>query len=186
MTKIPEPVTMALRDGLPIIVRAVLPADRPYLQRGVQALSVRSRRDRFLMERLALSDAELDYLTEIDHHDHVALLAVAPASDEACDGVGVARWVRLRSAPASAEIAITIVDHHQRRGAGTQLLVRLAELAIERGVERFCATFHAGNPGIAALLRRFGPKIEHGGPGLLRAELATMDVMRMSGRGAVA
>jgi acetyltransferase len=183
---IPEPVTMALRDGRPIIVRAVLPADRSCLQRGVQALSARSRRDRFLMGRVALSDAELDYLTDVDHRDHVALLAVTPVPDGACDGVGVARWARLRNAPASAEIAITIVDHHQRRGAGTLLLVRLAELAIERGVERFCATFHAGNPGIVALMRRFAAQVEHDGPGLLRAELGTADVVQISGRGAVA
>ena len=75
-----------------------------------------------------LGDGDLRYLTEVDQHDHVALVAF-----DGDDLVGVARFVR-RDGTDSAEAAVTIVDEWQGRGLGTALANLLAERAREEGV----------------------------------------------------
>ncbi len=64
--------------------------------------STQSRRFRFLMAKNYLSQSELRYLTEIDHHDHEALAALDPVDGR---GLGVTRYVRAAEDPQAAEIA---------------------------------------------------------------------------------
>ena len=99
-----------------------------------------------------LTDAQLDYLTDVDHHDHEALIALTE------DGtlVGVARFVRLSDDPAAAEAAVTVADDWQGRGVGTLLTQRLAGRAREEGVEVFTATALAANVDVIDLLGRLG------------------------------
>ena len=52
-----------------------------------------------------------------------------------------------------AEFAIEVAHDWQRHHLGTQLLRRLAQLARERGVSTFTATYFADNFGIRRLLR---------------------------------
>ena len=59
---------------------------------GFARLSARSRRSRFFTGKVRLSEAEVRYLTNVDHHDHEALGAVSRDGR----GVGVARYVRDR------------------------------------------------------------------------------------------
>lgn len=103
----------------------------------------------------ALSPSLLRYLTEVDHHDHEALVAVSADGQEP---VGVARFVRLKDDPGAAEVAIAVVDDWQGRGAGTELLRRLEERAVAEGVERFVATCLATNSDVLDLLEQVGPK----------------------------
>jgi GNAT superfamily N-acetyltransferase len=63
-----------------------------------------------------LSARQLAYLTEVDHRDHEALVAIEPSSR---DGLGVARYVRSRENPREAEFAVAVADDWQRRGLGT-------------------------------------------------------------------
>jgi GNAT superfamily N-acetyltransferase len=76
----------------------------------------------------------LAYLTEVDHHDHEALVAFDDCSSE---GVGVAWYVRVDGA--TAEAAVTVADDWQGRGLGTALTSMLAERALEEGIDRFTA-----------------------------------------------
>jgi hypothetical protein len=48
----------------------------------------------------------LRYLTEVDHRDHEAIVALDDASGE---GVGVVRYVR-SGTPDGAEVAVTVTD----------------------------------------------------------------------------
>ena len=47
------------------------------------------------------------YPTEIDHHDHEAMIALDERTGE---GIGVARYVRDRERPDTAEVAVTVID----------------------------------------------------------------------------
>jgi GNAT superfamily N-acetyltransferase len=114
----------------------------------------RSRYQRFMTIQDALSTRELRYLTEVDHHDHEALVAFDVASG---DGVGVARFVRNPSDSLEAEAAVAVVDAWQRRGLGTALTLLLADRAREEGVERFTALLLASNDAMMNMLRRLGP-----------------------------
>jgi RimJ/RimL family protein N-acetyltransferase/nucleotide-binding universal stress UspA family protein len=140
-----------LRDGSSIEIRPITPEDREPLRSGFDGLSDRTRYLRFQAPVAELSEQQLSYLTDVDHHDHEALIAVDPTSGEA---VGVARFVRVGEGV--AECAIVVADDWQGRGVGTQLLDRLVERAHEERVERFTALVLAENAEAIRLLQRLG------------------------------
>jgi RimJ/RimL family protein N-acetyltransferase len=142
-----------LRDGARILVRPIRPDDKPALQRGFELLSGDSVYQRFLSPIKELRPMDLVYLTEVDHHDHEALIAFDEQSGET---VGVARYVRSPADPEAAEFAITVVDDWQRRGVGTELVKRLSERAREEGVHRFTAVLLAENHEMRGLLEKLG------------------------------
>lgn len=145
---------MELPDGARVAVRPVRPDDKEAIADGFRRMGERSRYQRFMTVQDALSTGELRYLTEVDHHDHEALLAFDVETGE---GLGVARFVRSRADPTVAEAAVAVVDAWQRRGLGTALAVLLADRAREEGIERFTALLLASNDAMMGMLRRLGP-----------------------------
>jgi hypothetical protein len=75
-----------LRDGARVRVRQIRAGDKELLRRGFERLSD---------------------LTEVDHHDHEAIVALDEATGE---GVGVARYVRNGERADVAEVAVAVVD----------------------------------------------------------------------------
>jgi RimJ/RimL family protein N-acetyltransferase/nucleotide-binding universal stress UspA family protein len=138
-----------LRDGSTLELRPITATDRELLAEAFERLSPQSRYRRFFSPVSQLSQRQLDYLTDVDHHDHEALVALA-------DGqiVGVARFVRTR--PGVAEPAIVVSDDWQGRGLGAQLLDALADRAREEGVDCFVAPVLSENRGAIALFERLG------------------------------
>jgi RimJ/RimL family protein N-acetyltransferase len=150
----PDPVRIELPGGDRVLVRPVRASDKDAIADGFNRMGERSRYQRFMTIQDALSTRELRYLTEVDHHDHEALVAFDVASG---DGVGVARFVRNPSDSLEAEAAVAVVDAWQRRGLGTALTLLLADRAREEGVERFTALLLASNDAMMNMLRRLGP-----------------------------
>lgn len=143
------------RDGsAPVTIRPIHPEDRQELYDGFRKLSPASRYQRFFSELNELSTEQLDYLTQVDGVDHVALVAVCAAAGlELERGLGVARFVRLKEEPDVAEVAITVADDAQHKGIGSALLAALIAAARERGIHRFRMQVLAMNAGMIALLR---------------------------------
>ena len=141
-----------LRDGSSVVIRPIEPDDRELLRAGFDRLSEQSRYMRFQAPMASLSDHQLAYLTDVDHHDHEALLAIDPDDPE--EVVGVARFVRVNDTV--AECAVVVADDWQERGVATQLLDRLVERAREEGIERFTALVLAQNAEALRLLERLG------------------------------
>jgi RimJ/RimL family protein N-acetyltransferase len=141
------------RDGSQLLVRPIGPEDREALVRGFEHLSEESRYKRFLSPIKRLTSGELTYLTEVDHRDHEALIALTGDGEV----VGVARAVRLEDDPGRAEVAVTVVDEWQGRGVGTILLHRLAALVRNTGVERVFGVCLAENRDMRQLLEELGP-----------------------------
>jgi RimJ/RimL family protein N-acetyltransferase len=150
-----EPVR--LPDGSTLVIRPIEPGDRNLLSAGFEQLSEHSRYMRFQAPLTSLSDQQLAYLTNVDHHDHEALLAVAQDGGE--EIVGVARFVR--ASDAVAECAVVVADHWQERGVATALLDRLVDRAREEGIERFTALVLAENAEALRLLARLGDTVQH-------------------------
>jgi len=144
-------MTAQLRDGSRVVIRPIEPEDREALDEGFRRLSPESRYRRFLRPVARLSERELDYLTHVDHQDHVALVAVEERTGE---GVGVARYVR--TGRDVAEPAIVVADDWQNRGVGTELLAALVRRARQQGIGRFEATVLARNEDAIQLLERVG------------------------------
>jgi pimeloyl-ACP methyl ester carboxylesterase/GNAT superfamily N-acetyltransferase len=134
-------------------IRPLVPDDKRGLAAGFQRLSPLSRYRRFLSPTARLTEAQLAYLTEIDHHDHEALVAIDPGTR---DGLGVARFVRSAEHRDEAEFAVAVADDWQRRGLGTALLGELATRAREEGVARFTGLVLADNRPVLEMLARLG------------------------------
>jgi GNAT superfamily N-acetyltransferase len=145
--------TERLRDGSPIEIRPIRPDDRQALADGIQLMSPESRYRRFFAPVERLSDAQLTYLTEVDHHDHEALVAMEPGSER---GIGVARFVRSEGDPEVAEFAVAVADDWHARGVGTALIHRLADRAREEGVKRFSGTILEENRPMLDLVDSLG------------------------------
>lgn len=141
-----------LRDGSQIVLRPVLPSDKEALEAGFARLSSESRYRRFFAPLQRLSATDLRYLTEVDHHDHEAILGF----DLEGRLVGVARYVRVEE-PSEAEVAVVVADDWHGRGAATALLEALVERAREEGIERFVALILEENAEAIELFRNLTP-----------------------------
>jgi RimJ/RimL family protein N-acetyltransferase len=147
------PRRITLRSGHRVLVRALRPDDGPGLAEAFAQLSETSRYRRFFALKPHLSEQWLAYLTDVDHRDHEALVAVAPGSGQL---VGVARFIRNPREPDVAEVAVTVIDSWQRRGLGTALLRKLAQRAAEEGIRYFAAEILAENQPMLTLAHRLG------------------------------
>ncbi|MGD0607965.1 MAG: GNAT family N-acetyltransferase [Streptosporangiaceae bacterium] len=150
-TLVPHRIT--LRSGQRVLVRALRPDDGPGLVEAFEQLSEISRYRRFFVVKPHLSEQSVAYFTNVDHHDHEALVAVAPDSGQL---VGVARFIRDPEKPDQAEVAVTVIDSWQRHGLGAVLLSKLAQRAAEEGVRRFTAEILAENQPMLTLAHRLG------------------------------
>ncbi len=119
--------------------------------RGFERLSPESRYRRFLVPIAGLTDEMVRYLTEIDHHDHEAIIAL---DEDTGEGVAVARYVRSRDRPDVAELAVTVMDDWQGKGLGTLLVEVLSARARAEGITTFSALMLARNDEMMDLLRR--------------------------------
>jgi acetyltransferase len=151
-TLVPHRITLRSRQR--VIVRALRPDDGPGLAEAFGQLSETSRYRRFFAVKPHLSEQSLAYLTDIDHHDHEALVAVVPGSGQLA---GVARFIRDPRELEQAEVAVTVIDSWQRRGLGTVLLRELAQRAAQEGIRYFTAEILADNRPMLTLAHRLGP-----------------------------
>jgi nucleotide-binding universal stress UspA family protein/GNAT superfamily N-acetyltransferase len=145
--------TITLRDGARATLRPIAPEDKPLLAASFERLSEESRYRRFFATKNRLSAAELDYLVDVDHEDHEAIIAIDPSSGEA---LGVARYIRSKDDAEVAEVAVTVADDWQRRGLGRALLERLTYRARREGVRRFSALVQSDNARALGLLADVG------------------------------
>jgi GNAT superfamily N-acetyltransferase len=146
-------VPIALRDGSRVRIRPVRRSDSELLLRGFRRLSPESRYRRFLTPTPELSKTTVRYLTDVDHHDHEAMIALGERSKE---GVGVARYVRHPARPEAAELAVTVIDEWQGRGLGTLLLEAISLRAREEGIDTFTALMLVENNQMMDLLKQLG------------------------------
>lgn len=145
-----------LADGETITIRPISLADRTQLAAALSATSEQSRFLRFMRMMDRLTEAELDYLVNVDGVDHVALVAVT----EGGQGIGVARYVRNIEDPGVAEAAVMVLDAYHGRGVGTALVKALADVALTNGVGRFTAYVLPENRAAIDGLTKAGAVIE--------------------------
>jgi GNAT superfamily N-acetyltransferase len=110
----------------------------------------------------------LRYLTEIDYVDHFAWVGLDVGKDQ---GIGVARYVRMRDDPTAAEAAVVVVDGYQHLGAGTILLQLLGTSALANGITHFVGEALAENQPIRELLENLGARVYDAGSGEVGFEI---------------
>jgi len=130
-----------LRDGRRLEIRALTHDDRSNLIAAVARTSAESLRRRFFVPKTRFTDREMDFFSNVDFVNHVALVAVI--EDDQTAIVGGGRYIVVR--PGEAEIALAIVDHYQGRGIGTALIRHLVAIARAAGLTRLIAEVLAEN-----------------------------------------
>lgn len=140
-----------LRDGTPVAVRPLVAQDRALLLAGFSRLSSRSRSSRFLQ---GVSDAQFEkmlpvLLDGVDQRSHVAVVLCAEGRP-----IGVGRLRRFRHDPGVADLAVTVADAWQGRGAGTVLAREV--LARAGDVREIHTVVGADNPASLRMLARLG------------------------------
>jgi ribosomal protein S18 acetylase RimI-like enzyme len=158
------PVESKLKDGTPVVIRLIRPEDKDALKSAFKKLSPHSNYCRFLTPIVNLSQSQLKYLTDVDNKNHLALCV----HDLSFNGVGVARYVKIKNEPKTAEIAITILDEYQNQGLGTKLLHLLIEAAFENGIRKFIGFVLEENSVMLEILKKFGGQIQRDEKNILR------------------
>ena len=165
-----SPDRVKLRDGREVLLRPLDSDDKELLQGAMSRMSPESRYRRFFGPHDQLTERELAYLTEIDHHDHEAVAAIDPDTGEA---LGVTRFVRIDHDSDRAEAAVAVVDDWQGLGLGRALLEQLSARARQEGIQHFVALVQAENERAVSALSGLGPtkRSQRGGVTQLDIEL---------------
>jgi len=142
---------VVLRDGGVARFRPIRPDDSGRLKDFFEALGPESRYFRFFRIKETLSEEEVAFFTQVDYSDRMALVATL---DDAVIGVG--RYDRAEPAAVIAEVAFAVVDEHQGRGIGTQILQLLTKHARDGGVEHFRAYVLGENRQMMRVFRNSG------------------------------
>lgn len=154
--RLPPALQYTLDDGLPILVRPIRAEDAPRIRAGFERLSQLARRRRFVHgDPDRLSDEQLRQLVHIDQINHAAWGAANLEKPEE-PGIGIARYVRLNGEPQAADVAITIVDDYQGRGAGFVLQACLHLTAWKNGIRTFYYDVASDNERIIRHLKLLG------------------------------
>jgi len=150
-----------LRDGTPVLIRAIRPDDKQHLSEGFHHLSGQSIYFRFFRRKKDLTEDELRDLTEVDFNHHVAIVVTLLNRGEE-DGIGVGRYIELKDNDSErvAEIAFAVEDEFQGLGVGTILLEQLTIFAQQQGIKRLVADVLLDNKAMMRMLKNCGFNLE--------------------------
>ena len=150
------PGEFVLQDGTPALLWPLLPTDAGTLRDVFRRLSPGSRYHRFLQVLDQLDDPMIRLLVDsVDGVHHIALMLIVLPPQGQEELIGVAHLVQYPDDPATADIAVTVVDDWQGRGAGTALGSALLARR-PAAVTRLRTLVAAGNRASLALLARAG------------------------------
>jgi len=130
------------------------------------AMSERSRQQRFHNAMPRLSERMLAVLSDVDGERHIAVAARVRGR---C--VGIARAVVSRDRASVADVAVAVADDHQRQGLGRRLIHALAADARAVGIREFEGSIHPGNDAARGLARSMAATASYD-EGMLRATLS--------------
>jgi RimJ/RimL family protein N-acetyltransferase len=140
-------------------IRPLRRDDGPLLDHVMDGMGPESRYRRYHVPKPALTRRDREYLTAVDGHDHLALIAISPFGRP----LGVARAIRSREDREAAELGVEIIDARQGQGLGTELTLRLTERAAAVGIRRLVAHVLAQSPLSRGLQRRGWRLVERDG-----------------------
>jgi GNAT superfamily N-acetyltransferase len=147
----------ALRDGTPVLIRAVRADDRERIVAAFGKLDPQTIYTRFFSFRKELSEAELGRLVASDFEHFVALVVtLGSGADETV--IAAASYVVVDTAGAgrSAELAFMVEEDYQGQGLASQLLATITGIARSRGIGRCLADVLAGNKPMLSVFQRSG------------------------------
>lgn len=157
--------------GAVLRFRDIRPDDKAALVQFHRRLSDETRYRRYHAAKGDLTTSDLRYLTEVDGHRHVALVAEVPpphldgvagpvadwiGSDGPADLAGVARLVGDPEHPGEGEIAIVVRDDVHGRGLGVELIESVLARGRQEGIHVAVAQVQSDNHRALRLFQGLG------------------------------
>lgn len=149
-----QPLTVRLRDGSEVTLRAIRADDADKLQAAIRALSAESRYSRFFSAMPELPPHLLDRATHPGAEHELQLVAVGGSGAEEAI-VGGARYAP-SATDGDCEFAVAVVDEWQGRGLARILLETLMRSARADGFARMEGYILATNAAMRGLAKRLG------------------------------
>ena len=122
-----------LRDGTPVTIRPIRPADMDLEKQFVRDLSDYSRYYRFMQPIRELTPAMLEHFTHPDY-DHEMALIITVTHEGKEQEIAVARYVKYPDGD-NCEFAIAVADAWHGKGVGTLLMQELIAVAQKNGLK---------------------------------------------------
>jgi len=98
--------------------------------------------------------------TQIDYHREMALVAVIKEGTSEARMLGVGRYV-INPDQQSCEFALTVADGWQQQGIGRELMLRLMQIARDRGIEVIEGEVLSNNSKMLRLCEKLGFRAVH-------------------------
>ena len=158
--------------GAPVTVRPIRPEDARVEQDFVKMLSPEARYFRFMSAIRELTPQMVARFTRIDYERDMAFVAITGEAGRDEKEIGVARYIANPDGT-TCEFAIVIADKWQRTGLGRYMLVRLIDVARDRGLVSMHGDILASNRRMLKLADQMGFAItpSPADPALRRATL---------------
>jgi RimJ/RimL family protein N-acetyltransferase len=148
--------TETLRNGHPVTIRAIRPADKAGIAETFRRLDPASVYTRFFQARESLSEQELKAATEVDFENVVALVATTHSEGKETI-IGGGRYLALNLPHGrSAEVAFMVEQDYQGLGIAGRILRHLVGIAREKGVSQFVAEVLPQNKAMLTVFSRSG------------------------------
>lgn len=144
-----------LRDGTPVVARAMSPDDRDHLAEAYRRASPEARYNRFWTHTgEVIGEGMLTRILTQDPERHVSWTILDPSRD--FPPLGGSSWWRNANRPEEAEISSIVLDEDQRRGVGTLLLAIMWLTAYRVGIRELVGYTLAENRQAADWMRDCG------------------------------
>jgi acetyltransferase len=147
-----------LKDGTPVTIRPIRPADEPLMVQFHGTLSERSVYLRYFGSLSLSSRIEHERLVRICHDSYDRGFALVADHANPATGqheiLGVGRFCAISRE--EAEAAVLVSDRWQRRGLGTELLSTVARVAREEKFQRLSGEILRDNLATQAMFKKLG------------------------------
>ncbi len=150
-----------LADGTDVTIRPIRGEDAEMEAAFVRNLSTETKYFRFMNALQELSREMLVRLTQIDYYNEMALIAVrGDGQGEGEEQIGVVRYTTNLD-QTSCEFALVVGDRWTGQGIGHQLMLKLMEIARDRGLERMEGQVLSNNARMLHLMKSLNFHIEN-------------------------
>lgn len=149
--------TRVFPGGLTVAFRPIKPTDEKALQDLFYSHSEETILQRYFIPLQRLPHRQKQKFVTVDYDRDMAIVGYLP--EEPGRLICVGRFLAEKD-PAWCEVAFTVHDGFQRKGLGTFLLQYLAQIARDRGIEGFTASFLATNHGMLRTFKKVVPNLK--------------------------
>lgn len=154
------PISITLRDGREVLLRAVHPGDESLLQDFIAGLSIESRYRRFLLGLHALPGDLLRRMLDADQGRDLAVVALS-TNHGSCTVAGLAQYAS--AAANMADVAVVVGEQWRRAGLASRMLRELERVAADAGIVGASADVLRENEAAIHLARKLGGRL-HAAP----------------------